>query len=196
MASQPEWEDLTIEYGPGESAVALIVRNAEYVGAVFVDDVPVFPFEDTFFVGFESGDFTGLDWEFGGDYFTGLDWEFGGNEVWAADGTNLYEGVYSAHARTEDISASGGYAQLDLPTTIASASIIEYSYFAPVAYPFETLWSRLTNRGPWGAVTSSSRGSCRGTPTASPRMSPGDCRGVLLCRWFVWVKDCNNGNNT
>ena len=37
------------------------------MGAVYIDDVRVVPFVDTFFNGFELGDFTGLDWAVGGE---------------------------------------------------------------------------------------------------------------------------------
>ena len=35
------------------------------MGAAYIDDVRVVTFVDTFFDGFESGDFTGLDWAVG-----------------------------------------------------------------------------------------------------------------------------------
>ena len=37
------------------------------MGAAYIDDVRVVPFVNTFFDGFESGDFTGLDWAVGGE---------------------------------------------------------------------------------------------------------------------------------
>ena len=63
-------------------------------GAVYIDDVYIVPIADKFFDGFESGDFSGLDWTVAGE------------QGWVVDGTDPFEGLYSAHIRTEDLSGT------------------------------------------------------------------------------------------
>jgi len=137
MVSQFEFETLEIALGPGSHEItfqyqynqffldSLPPPSPNHIGAVFIDDVRVMPFSDTFFDGFETGDFSALDWEFSGE------------QAWVVDETLPFEGSFSAHVRTEDISTSGNYSQLDLPVTLASAAFIQFHFYAPVSMPFE-----------------------------------------------------------
>ena len=136
MATQLEWETIEIPLGPGPHEVrfefkhnpfeldGLPPASATHLGVVYIDDVHVLPFSDNFFDGFESGNFTGLDWVTSGE------------DAWVVDDTNAFEGTYSAHARTVDIS-SGNFTQLDLEITAASAAFVQFYFYAPVAMPFE-----------------------------------------------------------
>eukprot|EP00578_Thalassiosira_sp_NH16_P002350 CAMPEP_0181129508 /NCGR_PEP_ID=MMETSP1071-20121207/29357_1 /TAXON_ID=35127 /ORGANISM="Thalassiosira sp., Strain NH16" /LENGTH=2606 /DNA_ID=CAMNT_0023215495 /DNA_START=157 /DNA_END=7977 /DNA_ORIENTATION=- len=81
----------------------------------------------TFFDGFETGDFTALDWQFSGE-----------EGVWMVDSTNPYEGDYSAHARRDDISASQAYASIDISVSSTSSTFLQFYFHAPVAMPFES----------------------------------------------------------
>lgn len=79
------------------------------------------------FDGFETGDFSGLDWQTSGE------------QSWVVDGTKPYEGAFSAHVRTEDISTSGNYSQLDLMIDVPATSFLQFYFYAPVIVPFEQL---------------------------------------------------------
>ncbi|KAL7542521.1 hypothetical protein ACHAXR_011851 [Thalassiosira sp. AJA248-18] len=139
MAPQPEFETLDLAIGPGPHEItfeykhnpfeldALPPSSLDHTGVVFIDDVYVLPFSDTFFDGFETGDFTGLEWEITGE------------EVWMVDESNPFEGSYAAHVRVEDISTSGNYSQLNLDVTMGSAAFIQFYFFAPLEMPFESL---------------------------------------------------------
>lgn len=87
--------------------------------------------DGSFFDGFESGDLTSLEWE------------TTGQQVWLVDDSNPYEGLFSAHVRTEDIVESGEYAQLDLDVTLDSAAFVQFYFFAPIAPPFESFDLRV-----------------------------------------------------
>jgi hypothetical protein len=76
--------------------------------------------------GFESGDLTRNDWAVTGE------------PSWIVDQTKPYEGTFSAHVRTEDVS-NGGYSELDLTISLDAAAFIEFYFLAPVAMPFESL---------------------------------------------------------
>lgn len=79
------------------------------------------------FDGFETGDFTGLAWQITGE------------QAWLVDGTKPYEGAFSAHVRTEDITTNGNFSQLDLTVEPSTAAFMQFYFYAPVILPFETL---------------------------------------------------------
>ncbi len=79
------------------------------------------------FDGFETGDFSGLDWQVSGE------------DAWVVDGSKPYEGSFSAHVRTEDIFTPGNYSQLDLSINAPTAAFCRFYFFAPVIVPFESL---------------------------------------------------------
>ena len=79
------------------------------------------------FDGFETGDFTGLAWQVTGE------------QAWLVDGTKPYEGAFSAHVRTEDITTNGNFSQLDLTVEPSTAAFMQFYFYAPVILPFETL---------------------------------------------------------
>jgi hypothetical protein len=84
----------------------------------------------SFFDGFESGDFSGEDWTITGE------------DKWVVDQTKPYEGLYSAHVRTEDFPESQMYSELNLPVSLEDPGFIQFYFYAPIAQPFETfqLW--------------------------------------------------------
>jgi len=84
------------------------------------------PIEGAFFDGFETGDFSLYNWTVTGE------------KSWVVDDTQAYEGIFSAHVRTEDISGSGNYSGLDLTVFSESTSFIQFFFYAPVAMPFES----------------------------------------------------------
>ncbi|KAL3779919.1 hypothetical protein ACHAW5_009801 [Stephanodiscus triporus] len=84
------------------------------------------PVEGALFDGFETGDFSLYNWTVSGE------------KSWIVDETQAYEGIFSAHVRTEDISGSGNYSQLDLTVPLETTSFIQFYFYAPVAMPFES----------------------------------------------------------
>jgi hypothetical protein len=82
--------------------------------------------ESEVFDGFESGDLTRNAWAVTSE------------PSWIVDQTKPYEGTFSAHVRTEDVS-NGGYSELDLTISLDSTAFIEFFFLAPVAMPFESL---------------------------------------------------------
>ena len=146
MVGQYGFETLDIPLGPGAHKItfqykynpfnldALPPPSVNHTGEVFIEDVYVLPFSDTFFDGFETGDFTALEWEISGE------------QEWMVDETNPFEGLLSAHVRTEDISASGEYSQLDLDVTLGSSAFIQFYFYAPVAMPFESFDLRVDDQ--------------------------------------------------
>jgi len=81
---------------------------------------------DEFFDGFETGDLTALDWSLSGE------------QEWMVDETKPFEGIFSAHIRTDDISTPDGFAQLDLGVDLATAAFVQFYFYAPVSMPFES----------------------------------------------------------
>ena len=81
----------------------------------------------SFFDGFETGDFSGENWT-----ITGVD-------AWVVDQTRPYEGLFSAHVRTEDIPENQLYSDLNLPVSLQAPGFIQFYFFAPIAQPWETL---------------------------------------------------------
>ncbi len=55
------------------------------------------------------------------------------------DTTQPYEGKFSAHVRTQDLSGSGGYSELSLTVSLESTSFVQFYFYAPIAMPFESL---------------------------------------------------------
>ena len=108
------------------------------------------------FDGFESGDFTALQWS-----IDGVD------DAWVVDETKPYEGSYSSHIKTADISNGRDFSQLDLALSLEDAGFVQFYFNAPVAMPFESfelhvdgkfLTPLMTPEGNWtraGAIISS-----------------------------------------
>ncbi|KAL9190599.1 hypothetical protein ACHAXT_000305 [Thalassiosira profunda] len=92
---------------------------------------PAPPLDAEFFDGFETGDFTGLEWEIAGE------------EAWAVDDTNPFEGTYSAHIKTEDIAFQGEFSELNLDVDLDEASFLQFYFYAPVSMPFENFELRV-----------------------------------------------------
>lgn len=82
------------------------------------------------FDGFESGNFSQENWT------------IAGVEAWTVDETKPYEGLYSAHVRTEDIPGSKLYSELSLPVSLEEPGFIQFYFYAPISQPFESfeLW--------------------------------------------------------
>ena len=113
-------------------------------GAVYIDDVYILP--SVFFDGFETGDFSAHDWTVTGE------------QGWAVDGSDPFEGLYSAHIQTEDLPDSQAESSLDLSVVLADFGFIQFYFLAPVQMPFESfnLWvngeflgSLTTQGGGW-----------------------------------------------
>jgi len=127
---------------------------------------------DAFFDGFETSDFSGLEWS-----ITGV-------QAWAVDNSNPYQGNFSAHVKTEDIDNSQENSQLNLNLTLASAAYIQFYYYAPVEMPFESfdLWvddqfisGLSTEDETWkqaGAILSSGRHTVAWRLSKNPRGVP------------------------
>lgn len=81
----------------------------------------------SFFDGFETGDFSAEDWSITGE------------DAWVVDETRPYEGLYSAHVRTEDIPESQLFSELSLPVSLEAPGFIQFYFFAPISQPFEAL---------------------------------------------------------
>jgi len=112
---------------PGTAPPVVAGSTSSPVVAGSTTSSPVVPIlEPELFDGFESGDLTRNDWAVTGE------------PSWIVDQAKPYEGTFSAHVRTEDVS-NGGYSELDLTISLDAAAFIEFYFLAPVAMPFESL---------------------------------------------------------
>ena len=200
-----QYETLEIPLTPGPQEVtfqysynpyeldALPPPPPTWMGAVYIDDAYIIPSdsvnlpatpapesegEEDFFDGFESGDFEASGWSFSGE------------EAWAVDDVKPYEGIYSAHVRSEDIS-SGEYSQLDLEVDLDSAAFIQFDFHAATAMPFESFDLRVdgqfltglsTDDDTWtqaGAVLSSGEHVISWRMSRNPGGAPDDVLATL-----------------
>ncbi|EJK63311.1 hypothetical protein THAOC_16039 [Thalassiosira oceanica] len=139
ITQQREWATIEVSLDPGPQEITfqftynpfkLQVLPPLPAGAVYIDDVYIVPIADKFFDGFESGDFSALDWTIAGE------------QGWVVDGTDPFEGLYSAHIQTEDLSGTQAESSLDLSVELADSAFIQFYFLAPVQMPFESfnLW--------------------------------------------------------
>jgi len=158
------------------------------------------PPDTLLFDGFETGDFTGLEWNMTGE------------PVWVVDETNSFEGNFSAHARTEDIENSQEYSQLNLGMTLESAAFIQFYFYAPVEMPFESfdLWvddqfmtGLSTEDETWtqaGAILSSGKHTVSWRLSKNPRGVPEGAIENLPQKPFrmgeVWLDDISLQSST
>jgi len=158
------------------------------------------PPSDSFFDGFESGDFTGLEWNITGE------------QAWMVDNTRPFQGNFSAHVRTEDIEKSKDNSQLNLAMNLGSAAFIQFYFYAPVEMPFESfdLWvdeqfltGLSTEDETWtqaGAILSSGQHTVSWRLSKNPRGVPDQQIDNLPQKPFrlgeVWLDDVSLQSST
>lgn len=165
----------------------------------FTSVAPTLP-SDAFFDGFETGDFSGLEWNITGE------------QKWVVDNTNPFQGNFSAHVKTEDIEISQDYSQLNLGVTLGSAAFIQFYFYAPVQMPFESfdLWvddqfmtGLSTEDEKWtqaGAILSSGQHTIAWRLTKNPRGVPDSAIENLPQEPYrkgeVWLDDVSLQSST
>lgn len=139
LTGATEWESISISLEAGAHEVLfsysynpldlifLPPGGLDHLGAVYIDDVSIVPFSESFFDGFESG------------VLSTLDWSIDGVEGWNVDTTRPFEGSFSAHVRTDDIPLATMSSQLDLELFLQEVAFFSFYYYAPVSMPFESL---------------------------------------------------------